>query len=163
MLLVAPIAQLDRASDYRLVNAISPPTSRTTVGRLFDVRDKGRHVILKSRRPLEEWVFEVEVDAGQWKLLSRFFPKWKHPNSARTKFLRTWLGGIYQTAEFIQSNLRPACKFPPCCQCSARGMMRRGGWITTQGMNRWRCTRQLRIGFRSDRSIGDGEREGDGL
>jgi hypothetical protein len=99
MLLVAPIAQLDRASDYRLVNAISPPTSRTTVGRLFDVRDKGRHVILKSRRPLEEWVFEVEVDAGQWKLLSRFFPKWKHPNSARTKFLRTWLGGIYQTAE----------------------------------------------------------------
>lgn len=60
------------------------------------MRDKGRHVILKTRRPLEEWVFEVELAPGDWGLLSAYFPKWNHPRSKRAKFLRAWLAEDYR-------------------------------------------------------------------
>ena len=71
------------------------PTFQKTVGRLYDVRNKGRHVILKNRRPLEEWIFQVEICPGRWKLLSIYFPKWNHHFSKKVKFLRGWLGEDY--------------------------------------------------------------------
>ena len=47
---------------------------------------------------MERWRFEVEVEPGRWDLVDSHFPKWKHPRSARTKFLTEWLGGDLRPA-----------------------------------------------------------------
>lgn len=58
---------------------------------LYRVVDLGRHKLLPAKRPTERWTFEVEIKPGYWELVDCHFPKWRHPYSARTKFLTRWL------------------------------------------------------------------------
>jgi hypothetical protein len=69
---------------------LGPQTSFRNA-RLHQIKNLIHHPLLARFKPREEWVFETELESGHWELVSCYFPKWKHPHSARTKFLTQWL------------------------------------------------------------------------
>jgi len=72
------------------------PTTSIVFARLVAVRDIGRHDILDHNKPRERWDFETEPLANGVSLVAIHFPKWRHPHSARGKFVRAWLGEAFR-------------------------------------------------------------------
>ena len=73
------------------------PTTSFVKGWLQAVTDIGPYVNGNLRtKPRERWDFDAELLPGRLQLVPVYIRKWNHPHSARSKFLRTWLGEAFR-------------------------------------------------------------------